>query len=272
MSTAQKIIKYLALALAFFLIVNIISGILMGLNELASALGLRKSNNNKTGYLEEITTDLVNSDIATLKIDIDYADLKIKRGETFKAESNNKDILCTQNNNQIIIKEENHNWMSNKESSELVIYIPEDMIFDAVKIETGAGEINIADLITKELSFEIGAGKVEIEKITVLDKAKIDGGAGKVEILSGEIHNLDLDMGVGELELTSKLTGNNDIDAGVGRLEINLTDGLDNYHLKVSKGLGSITVDGKETEDGKEYGNGESYIKVNGGIGAIEIR
>ena len=44
MTLAQKIIKYLALAFAIFLIVTIISGILGGLYALSGVLGLKKEN------------------------------------------------------------------------------------------------------------------------------------------------------------------------------------------------------------------------------------
>ena len=44
------------------------------------------------------------------------------------------------------------------------------------------------------------------------------------------------------------------------------------YKIKVNKGIGSITIDGKETIDGNEYGHGETYIDIDGGVGAIEIK
>ncbi len=276
MSTAQKIIKYLALAFAFFIIVNIISVILFGLNNLSNILGLKKSNNNleneQIGDLEVITGNLQETEITNLKIDIKYSNLKIEQGEYLKVESNYKDISCKQNNNQITIKENGNKWYSKKDTSDIIIYIPEEMEFEEVKIEAGAGKIEIANLTTKELDFDIGAGKVKIDRLTVLNQAKIDGGAGKVDILSGEIHNLDLNMGVGEFVLNSKLIGNNKIEQGVGKLIVNLTDDLENYRIKTSKGIGSITIDGNKVEDEGTYGNGENYIKIEGGIGTVEIK
>lgn len=63
-----------------------------------------------------------------------------------------------------------------------------------------------------------------------------------------------------------------EIEAGVGKLDIDLTDDTDNYTIKVSKGLGSITIDGREVENDKEYGTGETYVRIDGGVGAIEIK
>ena len=158
------------------------------------------------------------------------------------------------------------------DARKLIVYIPENIVFELVNIEAGAGEIKIEDLETKKLSFEIGAGKVEIAKLNVLEEAKIDGGAGKVEILSGNINNLKLNVDVGEFILNDTLTGNNDIEAGIGKLEIDLKDELENYEIKVNKGIGSITIDGKEVSDNTKYGDGKTSIKVDGGIGSIIIK
>ena len=78
-------------------------------------------------------------------------------------------------------------------------------------------------------------------------------------------------MGLGELNLTTKLIGNNVIEQGIGKLSINLTDNIENYKIRTSKGLGSITIDGNEVQDGNTYGNGENNIRIEGGMGAIEI-
>lgn len=269
MTTAQKIIKYLALAFAAFLIINIIGAIMVGIFTAAFALGVLKPSSNSQ-YLQEITTNIEEGKIATLNINVEATNVKIKTGDLFKAESNNSKITCKQNNNQLVIKEK-HEWFNYKNNSELIIYIPENLKFEAVKIDTGAGKVNIDKLQTESLSFNMGAGEVQIKNLVVEKEAKISGGAGKAEITSGSIKNLKLDVGVGKFTLTSKLSGTNDIDAGVGKLDINLTDGLENYTIKASKGIGSILIDGKEIAEDEKYGNGDTYIKVDGGIGEINI-
>lgn len=270
MTTAQKVIKYFAIALAVVIIANIISAIAIAVCVVGGTLGIVRSNNSE--YLEEITTNLEGRDIATLKIDLKATNLIIKTGgDVFKAETNNSRINCKQDGNQLIIKEKN-NFFSASKGNTLTVYIPENMLFEAVKISTGAGVTDIDNLYTKKLSLDMGAGKVQIKNLNVFDEAKINGGAGKVEILAGTIKNLDLDAGVGKFTLITKLTGKNDIDAGVGKLEIYLTDKLEDYTIKVSKGIGSITLEGKEMSDGETYGEGNIPLKIDGGIGAIEIK
>lgn len=268
MSTTQKIIKYLAIAFAIFIIVNIVSGIMVGINAFSGFLGLRK-NSVTLGDLK-VVANIENNNYTKLKIDVAYSNLKVVKGDMFKVESNSNDVSCKQNSDTISIKEDSK-WFFNKEASNLVITIPENIFLNEIKIETGAGEVYIEELKSENLSFQMGAGKVEIQKLIATNKAKIDGGAGKLDILDGEINNLDMDMGVGKCSITSKLTGSNDINSGVGKLDINLLDEINNYEIDVNKGIGAIKINGKEASNGIYHGNGTTYLKIDGGVGSIDI-
>ena len=147
MTTLQKVIKYLALAFAIFIIVNIVSGILFGIYSLSGVLGLAKNRETKIENYEEITTNFENANIKSLKIDLAYSTLMIKKGDKIQIQSNNPKISYKQNNNQLIV-EENSSWFYKNNTKTLMIYLP-DIIFDKVKIEAGAGKINIEELNTK---------------------------------------------------------------------------------------------------------------------------
>lgn len=272
MTTAQKIIKYFALSFAVFLIVTIISAILSGGYALLSALGLIHSNKDIiTEDLKVISSEV--KEISTLKLDLAFTNLEIKTGDNFKVETNNSKITFTNDNGSVKIKEENQNWLNNnKKASDLIIYIPEDMIaLDEAKIETGAGNINIEKLNTQSLYLELGAGDVKIENITVTEEAKIDGGVGRTELKSCEINNLKANLGMGEFVFSGKLTGKSEIDSGVGAINIDLLDNADNYTIDVSKGIGNVTLDGQKLEMDRVYGTGENYLDIDGGIGEIKI-
>lgn len=271
MTSAQKVIKYLAIAFAIFLIITIISGILSAFYGMAWILGLRDENENVQKDNEMTIINFEDSNIVELDIDVAYSNLALKTGEVFRVETNNTNIISKQSNQCLYVKENSHNWFSNYDDNELIIYIPEGIVFDRVKINTGAGKISIENLSTESLSFKLGAGETEIESLNVSKKCNINGGAGKFSILSGEINDLDLDMGVGETNLSMILTGRSEIDAGVGKLDIHLQQNKEYYKIKVDKGIGSIRIDGKEISDNEIYGNGENYIDIDGGIGNISI-
>ena len=178
MTTAQKIIKYIALGFAAFLIVTITSLILNGGYALLSAFGLIQKN-VITEDLKVISSEV--KEVSTLKIDLAFTNLDIKTGDIFKVETNNSKITFENNNGSVKIKEKNINWLSNNNrSSNLIIYIPENMIaIDETNIETGAGKINIEKLNTQTLYLELGAGDVHIENVIATGETKIDGGARK---------------------------------------------------------------------------------------------
>lgn len=270
MTTAQKIIKYLAMGFAAFLIVTIFSAILGGGYALLSALGLIHSNKNIVTEDLKVISDEV-TEVSTLNVELAFANLEIKTGDNFKVETNNTKISFKNDNGSIIIKEDD-NWKINGGESLLVIYLPEDMMdLDETKIETGAGKLNIQTLNTQGLYLELGAGDVQIENLVVTQEAKIDGGVGKTEIKSCEINDLEANLGMGEFIFNGKLTGKSEIDSGIGSININLSDEGENYTIKPSKGIGSIQIDGKEIADGEVWGNGENRIEIDGGIGNIKI-
>ena len=271
MTTAQKVIKYIALGFAAFLIVTIISAILSGGYALLRAFGLIHVDKNiVTEELKVISSEV--KEISTLKIDLSCTNLDVKIGDNFKVETNNSKITFTNDNGSVKIKEENRNWLNNNKESNLIIYIPRDMIaIDETKIETGAGKINIEKLNTQSLYLELGAGDVYIKNLTVTKEAKIDGGLGRTELKSCEINNLKANLGMGDFVFNGKLTGKNEIDSGVGAIDIDLMDNKGNYKINVSKGLGNVTLDGQKLEMDRVYGTGENYLDVDGDIGEIKI-
>ena len=272
MTTAQKVIKYIATAFAVFLIITIISAILNGGYALLSAFGLIHTNKNIiTEDLKVISTEV--KEVSTLKIDLAFTNLDIKIGNDFKVETNNSKITFTNDNGNVKIKEENRNWLNNNNSeSNLIVYIPENMIaIDETEIETGAGKINIEKLNTQSLYLELGAGDVHIENVIATAETKIDGGVGKTELKSCEINNLKANLGMGEFVFSGKLTGKSEIDSGVGAIRIKLMDDKKNYTINVSKGLGNVTLDGQKLEMDRIYGTGENYLDIDGGVGEIKI-
>lgn len=272
MTTAQKVIKYMATAFALFLIFTIISAILGAGYSLLSAVGLINTSKNViTEDMKIISGET--KEISDLNIDLAFTNLNIKTGENFRVETNNSKISFEENNGSVKIKEEKPNWLGNNNmSSNLTIYIPEDIVqIDETKIETGAGKVNIEKLNTQRLYLELGAGDVYLKDIIATKEAKIDGGVGKTELDSCETNNLKANLGMGEFTLKGELTGNAKIDSGIGAITINLMNSKDNYKIDVDKGIGNVTLDGQKIEDKKVFGIGDNYLKLDGGIGEIKV-
>lgn len=273
MTTAQKIIKYCAVAFAIFLIITIISIVSSAGYGLLNAIGI--INFNRYSLLENMVTISDDAEeFVSINLDIKSSNLQIKTGDKFEVKTNNSNIKYSNENGSIKIKEDKvANWFFGKiDIGELIIYIPENMKqIDEVKINIGAGTVFIEQLNTKNLYLDLGAGNVEIDKLTVSEELKINGGAGNININSGEIENVDLDLGVGNTKIKSDITGNSNINTGVGELNLYLSLDANNYKINVNKGLGKITFNDDKILDDTIIGNGENYIRISGGVGNINI-
>ena len=265
MTTFQKVIKYLAMAFAIFLVVSIIGGVL-------SMFGLFGGFFSGNAVADEIETYAVSSDISSLKVEINAADFTIKQGESFSVESNLKHLTVEDKNGVLTIEERKSFSGSNYSGAVLTLYIPADTVFEKADVTTGAGRLTVERLSADTVNFEFGAGEVKINTLVANLDADINGGAGKITISGGALHNLDLDMGVGQLNLTSALTGDSEFDLGVGESNITVIGNKDDYKLDIEKGVGNVTVDGTSVSDIKGQGNGNNRIEVSGGIGAINLK
>ena len=268
MTTFQKVIKYLAMAFAIFLIVTIIGGIL-------NAIGLFGGFFAGDAVTEDMQTYSVSTDIRNLDIEINAADFYIKEGEAFSVESNLKNLKVDDSDGRLTIRDltKNNFFGGNPYGNAvLTIYVPTGTVFGNIHLITGAGRVTVESLSAETIDFVFGAGEVSISSIVATKSADIEGGAGRITISSGALNNLDMDMGVGELNLTSALSGECRLDMGIGESNITLIGNKNDYKLELEKGLGSVSVDGKDVSDFGSSGNGTNTIVIKGGIGAINVK
>lgn len=256
MSKTQKIIKNIAIAFAIFLIVIIFSSILTGIYAITHIFSKDNIGELKTYEIESFID---------LDIDIKHTNINIKQGDKYIVETNNSNIEIKSSNNKLKISENKFNLFK-KNTGEITIYVPTNL--DAVKINSGAGNLYIESLITNNLTLNLGAGETIIDNIEA-NNSYIDTGVGSFKINNGKLNNLDFDMGIGETIITAIISGSSNIDTGIGSLELNLIG--DDYKLKINKGIGKVTIDDKEISDNEIVGNGSNNISISGGIGEIKI-
>ena len=273
MTTLQKVIKYLALAFAIFLTVSIVGGILSAVGLLGS---LFSDDDAEWGdVIGETKNYTVSSEISDLNIQINAADFYIKEGNSFSVESNLKNLEVDEKNGCLTLKDLTKiklNGSNAYENAVLTIWVPVGTVFDNVNIKTGAGRFTVDSLSAATIGFELGAGDVTISKLIAEKSANIEGGAGRITISNGAIKDLALKMGMGQLNLTAALTGDSELELGVGESNITLLGSKDDYELDIEKGIGNITVDGKNVTDFGSSGNGANEVDIHGGVGAINVR
>ncbi len=260
MITTHKIIKYFAYALA----ASIFGSIILAFFYLLG-FSYGKNNDNKM-----TNTSYKDIDISYIDIKLANSNLKIETGDYLNIDTNSNDISFKQTDNKLYIKEKSFaSFLNSKE--DIIIYIPNNIIFNIFNFTSGVGEVDISDLKAKKLSLNLGASNLKIHNLEVIDDIFIKGGVGKINIENSIMNNLDLTLGVGKTDITGVIKGISNINTGVGELNIKLTDEKNNYKIVSSKGIGEINIDGTNTSNNYTYGNGNSYIKIDGGIGSINI-
>lgn len=271
MTTTQKIIKYLAVAFALYLAISIFS-IIFGLSrEIISSI-----NNDKkeSELLEEYTTISNNvNNIESFKIDISNDDIEIKEGEKFEVKTNDPDVKFYHENSKVKIKtDKTFSWhLSNSSRGTIIIYLPNEFNISELDLNLGAGKIDIDKIFVETLLMDLGAGTMTAKEINVYEKATINGGAGNINIYSGTINNLNLKLGAGNASIQSDLTGSNTLTTGVGKLNLGLSRSKDNYKFDISKGLGNIILNDFDVSEDILIGAGETKIKISGAVGNIII-
>lgn len=264
MTSFQKTVKNLAIVFAIYLTISIIGGIF-------SAVGVLSGLSRGDAATEDLKKYDLSSDVQSLDVEINAADFTIRHGEGFSVESNLKDLTVKTQNGVLQIKQTKR-LVQNHDGGVLTLCIPADKTFEKINMITGAGRLKAARLAADTVRFEFGAGEVVIDTLIASSQIELEGGAGKITVANGTLHNLDLDMGVGKLSLTTALTGESGFDLGVGETELTVLGNRDDYELEIEKGIGKITLDGKDVSNFKDRGNGKNGIEIHGGVGNIDIK
>lgn len=277
MHTAQRIIKYFAIAFAFIIMASIISGVMFMASTIGWISGAFVS--EEIGQMRD-ESELVGSGevvldaekITAIEIDVAVADLRVVMGDEMKVATNNKYIESWVDGDRLHVVEKDHNLFNWDGNHDLTVYLPREKKFNRVELNSGAGKVEIEELAAQQVVLDVGAGRLRVNKLISTDKTEINSGAGELEILGGQLANLDLDMGAGRTAVTGSLQGNSKISAGVGRLEVNLLGNKEDYAIEISKGIGAVRINGANIEDGERYGDGKNSLEIDGGMGAIEVR
>lgn len=226
MTTAQRIIKYLALGFACVLAFSIIAGIVSAGAGILTGIGVIN------GSAPEALVDCAQYE-KCLSLQINYAEVYIKEGgDEIMIDSSDDNYEIVKGDANLIIKDAKKTSWFGDNSRKITITIPEGLEFDAAGINGRAGRIEIEKIKTKELDLSLGAGEVNIEA-AMTGKSKIDVGAGAV--------NLDLLMPASEYAIKA--------DNGLGGIEFNGADvssgmvvqGGENK-IDVDNGVGKITI------------------------------
>lgn len=285
MSSAQKVIKYLAMAFAACLTIAILGGILNAVVGVVGAFvpehNQKQEVNGTEMEIEQVDSQKSYTDVENLKIESSVYKIDIVGGskvEGVKVECSNIPSTYKVYYEDRTIKTTDDNWVSgifNKNTSSakgrIKIYVSDKINLDKVEIEMGVGAVTVSNISTKKLEVDCGVGVFSCDDVAAED-VNISGGVGNVECDDVTFGGLELDGGVGDVSIKGTLTGKTEVSAGMGNVDLDVNGKKDDYNVKVETGLGSIYIDGEKYKDSDFYNNSESnLIDIEGGIGTIHV-
>lgn len=268
MTTFQKVVKGLATAFAIFLIVNICFGILSAIG-IVFGISDVYSNAKKIDIVREFDT----SSIEDIDISASISKIYILKGDSIKVEATsvNENTIIKEERGKLIINEKDKsNFFKSKRTSEIRIYLPEELYVRNFELNSGVSDTFIEYLRADRVNLDLGVGNVTLSKI-FSNNTKINSGIGNLEITDGEIGNADFDLGVGNTNINAILNGNSKIECGVGDVNVNLLRSIDGYETYVDKGLGTVKLNNQKISENIKYGEGLNKIHIEAGLGNIDI-
>lgn len=226
MNTAQRTVKYLAMAFAIFLTVAIFSGIVYGVLGIVTAGKLIGDNST-------VTTECVdNEEDFCLEIALSISNLEVRKGEKLSVETKNEKVEVAQDEHKLVITEKGRHLFERYHDREVIVYIPEDMEIKKVGISGGVGSIYVESLRAKELEMALGIGETNIVSLEV-ENAKISTGIGEVSVglkSKAEAYTIKTEKGIGDISLNGKSIPDHsvrgdgerkvEIDGGIGAINI----------------------------------------------------
>lgn len=145
------------------------------------------------------------------------------------------------------------NWSTGKinTATKVYLYLPERTMTDYTGIEIGAGSMESIGLQAHEMNVEVGAGVCEIDGLTSADSLELMVGAGRIDIESLTAGKLNMDVGAGELHIDdAKVDMDADLELGAGNIELN---GLFSGNMDIDCGMGNVTLHLYDAEEDHNY-------------------
>ena len=178
--------------------------------------------------------------------------------------------------------EQKNNWSAKMfvendiNAQKIILTVPENAILDSALFEFGAAEITMEEVTTKKLYVTVGAGALNADGLTAIERAKLNVGAGAFYADDVALANAELVCGVGEMNLAGRFDGETVAECGVGSMELRVRGEQEDYRGELDCGLGEIEF-GDITIDGsgkKSYGtsSAERRMDIKCGIGEVDVR
>ncbi|MBP5282448.1 MAG: DUF4097 family beta strand repeat protein [Lachnospiraceae bacterium] len=121
------------------------------------------------------------------------------------------------------------------------LYVPSDMVFDKAKIDLGAGSIDMGSFAADKVELAVGAGSVDTKTLDC-DELKVSVGAGKVDLKSVMVKKLEAKVSAGSFVFEGKVNGDAKMSCAAGSIDVKLKNEEEDFDYDLSCSAGGIKV------------------------------
>lgn len=204
--------------------------------------------------------------------------LEIKRGGTEKVmlEGKNCDrIQCYVEDGTLYVKDVGKNKKyTHVNDRRLVLTVPEDIGWEAVKMEVDIGGVETEELKAENVTMDVNMGNIEIDGLKA-DHLQIDVSMGNVEVENARAGSLDAETEMGNIEFSGVVDGGISAWVSMGSIALELEQEQTDFDYEISADMGSVTVNGKEysglSAAWRENNGAGRKLTANSNMGSIDI-
>ena len=272
MTSFQRMIKYLGMALALLITVTIIGGIC------AAIYGFTSYRNKKVISDVKVVSDIIEfGEFSSMDIDSGISNVIIETGDNYAIETVNvPDTLDVEIKGETLTisnREEFVNWFTDKDwtqESKIRITVPTGYSGNKIHLQIGTGNVSISDVSVDKFIVDGGVGDLTGSNLVIAD-VQVDAGVGDVEFEDVDFGKVDINSGVGNIIIEGTIRDDSDFDGGVGNIDLTLLGSRDDYSINVDSGIGGVYIDGDEIESFDESDHDKPILELNGGVGSISV-
>lgn len=158
---------------------------------------------------------------------------------------------------------------------ELTVYIPAEYRFQSVKIDLGAGKLEICDCISENLEIQLGAGEADALRMEC-DNLKVSVGAGHLMLQDFTVKEYaELNVEAGNIEGTGNFCRNAGLNCSMGAIHLYLPEEETAHNYGIRCAAGQVAVGEQKftsvTTKKMLSNNSENQIELNCALGNISI-
>ncbi len=125
----------------------------------------------------------------------------------------------------------------------ITITLPPDFVAEDISLEIKAGDVEVEKIHAATGSFNMSAGRLVVKELEITEESDYIIGAGEMSLNNVSIQNISVDCGVGYVTIEGNVFGDSDVICNIGNVELDLDGKEEDYTYDISASIGNIDID-----------------------------